>query len=70
MDNTRNDCIFKAAHLAGMLEQSKDIEVSEWEELQAIVTTTVDAYLDSEDGDFWNMIETALKEHFPPSIAE
>lgn len=64
----REEFIFKAAHLAGMLEQSKDIEVDEWDDLQAVIEKAIDEYRASYSGDFWEMIEAALRASFGRDI--
>jgi len=66
----REDCMFKAAHLAGAMEQEKIITVEDWDELHKVVSNAVDIYLDSEDADFWIIVETALRRNFSEEAKE
>lgn len=60
----REDCMFKAAHLAGKMEQEKAIIVEDWDDLYRVVSNAVDTYLNSEDADFWVVVEAELRKNF------
>lgn len=60
------DFFLKAANLSGFLDAEKSITIRDWESLAKCIMGAIDDYLESEDGDFWEMTEAALLKAFPP----